>query len=804
MKIQQVNGIGLISPKKSQKSLKNEANNNTREQIKELSNIYYKPISFSRSWKEHESWGGRIDPKTKEASFKILTYPDTKKVVVTVKKRNDEKQTKDYVLENKGKGIFETAEKIPAGEVEHGDKYFFTIYKGNGDVDKVKDPYSLRQETLMGESTMYDNSMFKWSDHDWMYNYNKKRITANKYAAAGIPVSHAKIYEINIPTFTNKGTFEAAKKMLNSVVESGFNAVELMPVENTYSYNWGYDGVDKLAVSEHMGGPDGLKSFVDYAHSIGLNVIMDIVPNHLGPDGASLRRTGPFIEGENCFGEKFNYEGKNNEYVRDFIVNAAINWANNFHCDGLRFDMTPYMESDNTMKQIAAELKSHCPNTFLIAEDSRSGVSVDGKGHSWSNPDEVHDKRITSPLEPQDTGTYNISHEAAIQNIANNESNLSRLGYNSVWDFNFYHNLKECIYGIGDLDKFDKAVLHAQDSVKYIMSHDEIGNFEGTRLIPKLMVPMLNLNENMVLDSKDRVRAKKYSKDKNCEYDEALRTISVQKAQFAAEKLVMMLQTGLLDKYDTKNIDIKRWINAVNDGFKKEVLIPLGINEHSGITYDRVAECFQKCFNKNKMALARTYAIPGPKMVFQGDDRIDMTPFRFFRKFSNGGKEEKLATEKGYDTGYSAFYESKMGHIPYSAKGRSMMNKFRNLTKDLNKLVDDNPALTQGHIQTQNTIKNQAAQVYATHIKDPKSGNELFVITNFMDTDYPKDGIGEYYIEFPQGYWDEVINTDDKKYGGSGNFMNGGVTTYYTLDKKQAIKLPAQSTLIFRKYDPIY
>lgn len=800
MKIQRVNNLNFnVSQKQINKGT--SANNVVQKQINELSNVYYKPVTFGRKTAEHKSWGAQIDPTTKEASFKIFTYPDTKKIVVTVIKRDNENDKKEYVLENKGKGIFKTPENIPAGEVEHGDRYYYTIYKGNGDIDKVKDPYSYRQEKILGESTIYDQSVYKWKDSDWYKPENVKRISKRSNDKDGkSSVSNARIYEMNVATFTSKGNFEAAKKALKSVADSGFNAVELMPVENTFSFNWGYDGVDKLAASEYLGGPDGLKEFVDTAHSLGLNVIMDVVPNHLGQDGASMRQTGPYIECYNAFGEKFNYERENNEYVRDYIVNSALNWVENYHCDGLRFDMTHYIDSDNTMKQIAAELDYHHPDVFLIAEDPRANVSVDGYGNSWQNGDEVHDKRITSPLEPYESGKYENEdvHDKAIKNIIKNRTNLSRLGYNSVWDFFFYHNMKEKLYGGGDMDQLDKAVLNAQESVKYIMSHDEIGNFEGTRLIPKLMVPMLHLNENMVLNEKDKKRAQRFATNKNCDINSAMETVKVQKAQFVSEKLATMLQTGQLDKYDTKNIGMKKWKSVVETAFKKEVLVPLGINPESDISYERLVNCFKKAFDKNKMALARIYSIPGPKMVFQGDDKADMTPFRFFRQFDSVKTEDSLETEKGYKTDISALKASKIGNIKYSADGRILMNKFRTLTKDLNALTDANPALIKGRIIPDDTVKHPASQVYATHARDEETNNDIYSITNFLDAEYPRADAADYYIKFPKGTWIEVLNTDDKKYGGSGNFVNQRVI-YSNGNDNLPVKLASQSTAIFKK-----
>ena len=801
MKVSLINGINQNNHYATKNVLKNTSNPNVHPQLKELTNIYYKPVSFGRSVEEHKSWGAQINPDTKEASFKIFTYPDTKKVTVTVEKRDRDGDLKTYELENKGYGVFETASKIPAGEVEHGDRYFYTLYKGNGEVESVKDPYSFRQETLLGESTVYDHSLYAWKDANWFKPNNKRRISRLANKQNGLtPVDSARIYEFNTASLTKKGTFEAAKAAIKSLPALGFNAIEIMPVENTFSFNWGYDGVDKLAPSEHLGGPDGLKELIDYAHSQGLNVIMDMVPNHLGPDGASLKKTGPYIKGNNQFGEAFNFEGDNSRYVRDYIVNAALNWIENYHCDGLRLDMTKFMESDYTMKQIAAEVNYHTPDAFLIAEDSREKVSVDQFGNSWHNDFEPHDKRVINPLLDYETGAGKSedAHCIAIENISNSDANLGRLGFDSEWDFNYFHTLKDGLYGNINLDEFEKACYCSQDRVKYVMSHDEIGNFEGSRLTAKLLVPILQLNENVVLDKKDMERSAALSKQKGQSYDDALNTVRFQKAQFLAEKLATMLLTGSLDRYSTNQATSKQWENAVDRAFKKDVLIPLGIKDTSGITHSRLETMYKKSMNQVKMALARTYSIPGPKMVFQGDERADLTPFRFFRQFDSVRNEGYLYNEKGYKPGKDALDASTLGVINYSAQGRLLMNKFKNLNKDLNIINAQNPALTRGVLIPENTVKHPASQVFATHAKDPESSNEIFAVTNFGDSDYPRKDAANYYIKFPEGKWVEILNTDDRKYGGSGYFNNSGILQSNGYDNSP-IKLASQSTKLFKR-----
>ncbi len=801
MKINKINGLNNISSTKTNTTEKTNKQSKQKE-INELSNIYYKPISFGRTVAEHKSWGAQVNPKTKEVTFKILTYPDTKKVEVTVEKKNNPKITHTYTLANRGSGIFETKAPISPEEVANGDKYYYTIYKGNGDVDKVKDPYSFRQEQLLGKSTIYDHSLYKWNDENW-YKNNKNRISRKANNENGLqPLRAARIYEFNTASLTQKGTFEAAKGVIKNLKDIGFNAIEIMPAENTYSFNWGYDGVDKMAPSEHLGGPDQLKELVNYAHEHGLNVIMDMVPNHLGPDGASLLKTGPYIKGNNCFGESFNFEGENSRYVRDYMVNAALNWIENYHCDGLRLDMTKFMESDSTMKQIAAEINYHRPDAFLIAEDSRSHISANSDGIYWDNPDEPHDKRVINPLKVFESGEgeTEYQHTIAIEDISNNRSSLGRLGFDSEWDFNYFHTLKDAVYGVINMDEYEKACYCSQDRVKYVMSHDEIGNFEGSRLIPKLMVPMLHLNDNITLNSEDIKRAQAYKELKGVSYEEAIRIISVQKAQFAAEKLAIMLQKGMLDKYDTTELTSYAWKKEANNAFKRDVLLPLGIKLTSGINYAAVKTMYKRSFNKNKMVMARTFATPGPKMVFQGDERADLTPFRFFREFDSVKKEDNLYIEKGYAPGKSALKESTMGNIDYSKEGRTNILRFKNLVKDLNKINDENPALIKGHLIPENTVKHQASQVFANHAVDNESANEIYTITNFASISYPSSTAAQYYIKFPKGKWVEILNTADKRYGGNGAYNNNSIIESDGVNNVP-VNLSSESTLIFKKVE---
>ena len=452
----------------------------------------YQP-TFQRKWLEHKSWGAVVDPITKEVSFKLFTFPDVKQVEVVVHKAQTNAE-KIFNLINRGKGVFETENKIPQTEVSNGDRYSYRITKADGSIDTVKDPYSFKQEEILGDSTIYDHSLYQWNDNNWYDKSNTKRISrlANKENNL-TSLREANIYEIHIGTLMENGTFEKAKEKLKYIEEQGYNTIEIMPVENTYSFNLGYDGVDKFAPSHIYGNPDELKSLIDAAHGQGLNVIIDMVPNHLGTDGASLHRTGPYLNGGNAFGSAFNFEHENSRYVRDFIINAALNWIDNYHCDGLRLDATKHMGSDYTMQQLAAEVHYHKPDAFLIAEDFRMYDQNIRDSLLKPLPVDSSENEHLYTIEHIDKNIDMIDASGGIYRIPAEALQLKRFGYDSEWDcftseqirrnlfghFNYHDNISENV----DLWEIHNSVFSGQNRVKYIESHDSMCEFCGNRYI---------------------------------------------------------------------------------------------------------------------------------------------------------------------------------------------------------------------------------------------------------------------------------------------------------------------------------
>ena len=194
-----------------------------------------------------------------------------------------------------------------------------------------------------GPSQIVDPAAFHWTDHDW----------------CGIHLAGQVIYEMHVGTFTRQGTWEAAACELETLAGLGITVLEVMPVADfTGSFGWGYDGVDLYAPTRLYGTPDDFRRFVDRAHRTGLAVILDVVYNHFGPEGAYFTEFSDdyFTDRyENEWGRPINFDGKNSAPVREFIIANAGYWIDEFHLDGLRLDATQQI-FDATSPHVLAEI----------------------------------------------------------------------------------------------------------------------------------------------------------------------------------------------------------------------------------------------------------------------------------------------------------------------------------------------------------------------------------------------------------------------------------------------------------------
>lgn len=238
-------------------------------------------------------------------------------------------------LERAGEGHWRAyVDRAPAGT-----PYRFSLDDGPW----RPDPASRHQpQGVHGPSRVWDPSRFRWNDAPWR----------------GIPLADLILYELHIGTFTAEGTFAAAAAKLGILEELGVNAVELMPIgQFPGGRNWGYDGVGIFAAQESYGGPDGFQRFVDAAHGHGLAVYLDVVYNHLGPEGNYLRDFGPYFTGRyrTPWGDALNLDGSGSDPVRNFFLQNALSWLRDFHVDGLRLDAIHEIH-DRRAKHFLAEL----------------------------------------------------------------------------------------------------------------------------------------------------------------------------------------------------------------------------------------------------------------------------------------------------------------------------------------------------------------------------------------------------------------------------------------------------------------
>ncbi len=203
-----------------------------------------------------------------------------------------------------------------------GDEYAFRLDGG----EPLPDPRGLRMpDGPGGPSAFFDPGAYAWGDAGW----------------PGAPLEGAVLYELHVGTFTPEGTLDAATDRLDHLVDLGVSVVELLPLAPFPGrHGWGYDGVAPYAVHEPYGGPAALQRFVDAAHARGLGVCLDVVYNHLGPDGNRLPDFGPYLTDVHVtpWGDALNLDAPGSDEVRRWVLDNVRQWFEDFHVDGLRLD----------------------------------------------------------------------------------------------------------------------------------------------------------------------------------------------------------------------------------------------------------------------------------------------------------------------------------------------------------------------------------------------------------------------------------------------------------------------------------
>lgn len=217
------------------------------------------------------------------------------------------------------------------------------------DDSKIRpDPASRSQPQGVHHPSEVVSARFDWEDSNWK----------------GVPLVDLVLYEIHTGTFTPEGTFEAIIPRLAALKKLGVNMIELMPVAQfPGSRNWGYDGVHPFAVQNSYGGPRSLRALVNACHREGLGVVLDVVYNHLGPEGNYLRDFGPYFTDryKTPWGEAINFDGPCSDHVRRFFIENALYWISDFHVDALRLDAIHAIVDNSAvpfLEELAQEVQS--------------------------------------------------------------------------------------------------------------------------------------------------------------------------------------------------------------------------------------------------------------------------------------------------------------------------------------------------------------------------------------------------------------------------------------------------------------
>ena len=321
------------------------------------------------------------------------------------------------------------------------------------------DPVSRHQpDGPHGPSAFVNPSSFRWTDASWK----------------GVERDGQVLYELHVGTFTREGTWAAAAAQLEDLVDIGITVIEMMPIADFAGrFGWGYDGVNLYAPTRLYGTPDDLRTFVDRAHALGLGVILDVVYNHFGPDGNYLGEFSPayFTDRyKNDWGQAINFEGP--RPVRDFFIENAGYWIEEFHFDGLRLDATQDIH-DGSPEHIISEIVTRARSAagsrqvYIVAENEPQQTQIvrpptdGGFGADALWNDDYHHAAVTALTGRREA--YYRDYKGTPQEF------ISCAKYGYLYQGQWYTWQKQS-RGTGALD------LPGAAFIAYLENHDQIAN----------------------------------------------------------------------------------------------------------------------------------------------------------------------------------------------------------------------------------------------------------------------------------------------------------------------------------------
>ncbi|HVS39406.1 MAG TPA: malto-oligosyltrehalose trehalohydrolase [Gemmataceae bacterium] len=341
-------------------------------------------------------------------------------------------------------------------------------FRLDGEATLYPDPASRFQpQGPHGPSEIIDPSAFTWTDRAWR----------------GAGLAGQVIYEMHIGAFTAKGTWEAAARELPELADLGATVIEVMPIADFAGrFGWGYDGVNLFAPTRLYGRPDDFRRFVDRAHAAGLGVILDVVYNHFGPDGAYL---GAFSKDyftdryKNEWGEAINFDGPSSSPVREYFIANAGYWIEEFHIDGLRLDATQQIfdtSAEHILTAVGRKVREAARGraTLIVAENEpqdvrivrpieKGGIGLDGL---WN--DDFHHSAVVA-LTGRNEAYYTDYHGGA-------QELVSAVKYGYIYQGQRYQWQKQR-RGTAALD------VAPQHFVTFLENHDQVANSaRGCRL----------------------------------------------------------------------------------------------------------------------------------------------------------------------------------------------------------------------------------------------------------------------------------------------------------------------------------
>ncbi len=399
--------------------------------------------------------GAELRPDGK-AIFRVWA-PRAKEVAVELSAANGETRLEPLAAEEGGYFSGEVA------GLAAGARYKFRTERG-----AFPDPASRSQpDGPHGASALVDPKAFRWTDRGWR----------------GRPVRELVIYELHVGTFTREGTWQAAAEQLPALAQMGITMIEVMPIADFPGrFGWGYDGVNLFAPTRLYGTPDDARAFVDRAHALGIAVILDVVYNHIGPDGNYLREFSPHYFSArygNEWGDALNFDGEHSAGVREFFITNARYWIAEYHLDGLRLDATQQIFDDSpvhVLAEITTAARAAAPGreVFIVAENENQQAQLvrsrERKGYGldaiWN--DDFH--HVAAVAAHGRAEAYYSGYRGAAQEF------ISALKHGFLYQGQWYLWQKNR-RGHSSLD------LQPSNFVTFLQNHDQVANsLQGLRL----------------------------------------------------------------------------------------------------------------------------------------------------------------------------------------------------------------------------------------------------------------------------------------------------------------------------------